>query len=511
MTSLIKSGNTVISPNRVLGRNIKISGALFIICGSFLFRLCCIGSHNLLVEEAYYWNYAQHLDFGYLDHPPMVALLIKISTIIFGTNEFSIRVPALLCWLFAALLSYKWTELINRGSGQYAVMVLSILPFFFLQSLVTTPDQPLLVCWSAALYCLYRALILDEPRYWYLAGVCLGLGMLSKYTIVLLGPAVLLYMSLVPSARYWFARKEPYVCAFIALLLFTPVIYWNFIHEWASFAFQSTRRFQAKTSFSFHYFIGVLVLFLLPSGVDGLWRLFNKTALQDAHLAIRSQRFLQIFTLVPLVFFGVFSFNHPIKLDWIGPGLLAVIPWLAVLMTNNKKSRSTWCIGGVFVLLCYALLIGTITLGVPQKISQKYFQKLIAWERLTQQFHSVATQVETNAHRVPILVPLDLYNIGSELAFYQAKLLAEGKVQEIFPIVGRHVFGSDSLMYRYWTNGEELSGKTLILISTSLRDFDMPTIINKVIVQDPPHELWSYSQGQGAPIAHYYYEVVQMR
>ena len=259
MTSLIKSGNTVISPNRVLGRNIKISGALFIICGSFLFRLCCIGSHNLLVEEAYYWNYAQHLDFGYLDHPPMVALLIKISTIIFGTNEFSIRVPALLCWLFAALLSYKWTELINRGSGQYAVMVLSILPFFFLQSLVTTPDQPLLVCWSAALYCLYRALILDEPRYWYLAGVCLGLGMLSKYTIVLLGPAVLLYMSLVPSARYWFARKEPYVCAFIALLLFTPVIYWNFIHEWASFAFQSTRRFQAKTSFSLFYWCTGLV------------------------------------------------------------------------------------------------------------------------------------------------------------------------------------------------------------------------------------------------------------
>lgn len=511
MTSLLKSENTVINPNRVLDRNLKISGAFFIICSAFLFRLFCIGSHDLLVEEAYYWNYAQHLDFGYLDHPPMVALLIKISTLIFGTNEFSIRAPALLCWLFAALFSYKLTELVSRGSGQYAVMILSILPFFFLQSLVTTPDQPLLVCWSAALYCLYRALILDEAQYWYLAGVCLGLGMLSKYTIVLLGPAVLLYMSVVPSARHWFARKEPYVCAFIAILLFMPVIYWNAIHEWASFAFQSTRRFQAKTSFSFHYFIGVLVLFLLPSGVDGLWRLCNKKSLQDTHLESRCQRFFQIFTLVPLVFFGAFSFNHPIKLDWIGPGLLAIIPWLAVLVTNHKKIRSTWYIGGVFVLLCYAILIATITLGVPQRIGQKYFQKLIAWERLTEQFHSVAKEVEAKANIVPILVPLDLYNIASELAFYQAKLLAEGKVQEIYPIVGRHIFGSDSLMYRYWANTDDFSRKTLILISTSLQDFDMPTILNKVIVRDPPRELWSYSQGKGVPIAHYYYEVVQMR
>ena len=144
-------------------------------------------------EEAYYWNYAQHMDFSFLDHPPMVAWLIKASTLIFGTNEFGVQFPALLCWAIAAFFSFKWTELIYRGTGQYAVLLLSLMPYFFLQSLAITPDQPVLVCWSAALYYLYRSLVLDESRSWYVAGVWLGLGMLSKYTIVLLGPSVLLY------------------------------------------------------------------------------------------------------------------------------------------------------------------------------------------------------------------------------------------------------------------------------------------------------------------------------
>src|SRR5580704_1656422 len=153
---------------------------LVILALSLLIHLVCMISADLLVEEAYYWNYAQHLDFGYLDHPPMVALLIKLSTTIFGVNEFSVRLTSLPCWLLAIFFSYKLTVLIQPSAGIYAVMLLTVLPFFFLQTLVITPDLPLLACWSASLYCLYRALILNETKYWYLAGIGLGLGMLSK-------------------------------------------------------------------------------------------------------------------------------------------------------------------------------------------------------------------------------------------------------------------------------------------------------------------------------------------
>ena len=64
-------------------------------------------------------------------------------------------------------------------------------------------------------------------------------------------------MLTVPAAFSWFKRKEPYVCALIVGLLFTPVIYWNATHQWASFLFQSTRRFAATTSIDLPYLFGL--------------------------------------------------------------------------------------------------------------------------------------------------------------------------------------------------------------------------------------------------------------
>ena len=262
--SLIK--NRIVNPFKTntlsIQKDLQATQYIFLIIGlSLLIHMVCITSTVLLAEEAYYWNYAQHLDFSYLDHPPMVALLIKLSTSVFGTHEFGVRAISLVCWMVMAFFSYKLTQLINQGAGPYVLMLLAILPFFFIHSLVITPDVPLIVCWSASLYCLYRGLILNESNYWYGTGIWLGLGMLSKYTISLLGMATLFYMIANPMARLWFRRKEPYLCALIAALIFTPVIYWNATHQWVSFVFQSSRRFASTPSFHLHYLFGLSLLF----------------------------------------------------------------------------------------------------------------------------------------------------------------------------------------------------------------------------------------------------------
>ena len=93
-----------------------------IIALSILLKLACIGVNDLLVEEAYYWNYAQHLDFSYLDHPPMVAVLIKLSSMLFGLSEFSVRFPSLLCWILTAIFNVKLTRLISPNAGTYALL-----------------------------------------------------------------------------------------------------------------------------------------------------------------------------------------------------------------------------------------------------------------------------------------------------------------------------------------------------------------------------------------------------
>ena len=517
--SLVESKDHCNTPEHLVANLPSIKYVVFIIIGiSFLLRALWIGHNSLLVEEAYYWNYAQHLDFGYLDHPPMVGLLIKLTTSLFGTNEFGVRIASLLCWLLTAFFSFKLTNLIARGAGLYAVMLLSILPFFFLHSLVITPDQPLTACWSATLYCLYRSLILDESNYWYTAGIFLGLGLLSKYTIALLGPATLLYLFLVPTARQWFTRKEPYICAFIAALLFTPVIYWNATHEWASFWFQSTRRLEAKYSFSLHHLIGLLIFFVMPGGIWSLGLLFKKNSTVIPSIEIKTKRFLQIFTIVPLIVFGVFSLTHAIKFNWIGPGLLALIPWLAMLIKQTPKTKlnilhspTSWVITGVFFLICYSSVTLIICFGAPEVAYSKLFIKFIDWEDVTQQVYRIAHETEVRTNKAPIIVPLDVYNIGSELSFYQAKFLVQGDIPKSYPIIGRQIFGADSLMYRYWAPKDNLAGRTLILISSDHHDFTNNILQKMVITDAKVGVFWAHSQQYGARVNQYYYQVVQMK
>lgn len=490
----------------------SIPRALWVVFSlSLVLRVFVIIFNKLLVEEAYYWNYAQHLDFGYLDHPPMVALWIKLSTTLFGIHEWSVRITTIVGWFSTAFFSYKLTNLIRRDTGQYAVFLLAVLPFFFLESLAITPDQPLLVCWSAALYSLYRSLVLNEKNYWYAVGACLGLGMLSKYTIVLLGPVTLIYLMLVPSARFWFRRKEPYLAVLIAALLFSPVIYWNATHNWISFLFQSSQRVEASSYPHLHQFLGLLFIFLTPIGVWGLAKLWQRNTLDSPLLEIKTKRFLQCFTFLPLIFFAVFSLNHNIKFNWIGSCLLALIPWFAQLIAHSQKHYKYWIQTSVALVIIYSVLIFGISLNNSEWIQQKLIKNLIAWDEVAQHFNELAQQVEMETGKAPFFVPLDKYPIASELAFYQAKLLAEGKITKAYPIMGCHILGGESLMYRYWSTKESLLGSPLILISSKPQLFENADLNYLIIDKSLVKTSWSYSQGKGIRSKPYYYKLVEKK
>lgn len=485
-----------------------IIGSLITI--SLFIRLFSLGSTDLLVEEAYYWNYAEHLDFGYLDHPPMVALLIKISTLLFGTNECAVRIPSFFCWLLTCFFSFKLTTLISKKAGPYAILLLSILPFFFLHALIITPDQPLIVCWSATLYYLYRALILNRTQAWYLAGLWLGLGLLSKYTIGLLVLTTFFYLCYIPTARNWFLRKEPYLAVLFATLLFTPVLYWNATHDWISLTFQTTRRLQDTVRFSFHQFLGLTLFFLMPAGIIGLWDL-TRPGQKNADTLEQNKRFLKIYTIIPLLFFGVYSLAHGLKFNWIGPLFLALVPWLALLIEQKKQARTHWIITGILLLTCYGAALWVLDFSKPPLLYKRFFSKFIAWQRFTLQIHQIADSIAATTHTKPIIVPLDLYNIGSELTFYQEKLLTHHDIVQSYQIVGRHVFGESSLMYQFWAPKDSVSGQTVLLVSKDAHDFQNEILKATTLTASPLRVIWAESQVTGTPITPYYYQVVRLK
>ena len=236
---------------------------------SVLLRLAYMASVDLFPEEAYYWNYAQHLDFGYLDHPPMVAWLIRAGTAAFGNGEFGVRVSALLCAAVASFFVYRSTrELYGRPSALVALVLMQLLPAYFLAGMFITPDTPLIAAWAAALYFLQRALLGGHERAWWGAGIALGIGLVCKYTIGLLVPATLVFVLSDRQSRRWLLSLLPYAAGLVALVIFSPVILWNARHDWASFAFQTSQRLAEAPHFSLHKLLLSALALLTPPGLQ---------------------------------------------------------------------------------------------------------------------------------------------------------------------------------------------------------------------------------------------------
>lgn len=468
---------------------------------SLCLRIFFLSNHNLQAEEAYYWNYSIHLDFGYLDHPPLTAVLIKLFTTLFGLNEFSVRCSAMLCWGIATFFMYRWCELIRKGSGQFSVLLLSILPFFFIDSCVITPDMPMLAAWSAALYFLYRVFCLQDARAWYAVGLSFGLGLLAKYAIGLLIIATGLFVLTHHEQRKWLFRKEPYYAACLTLMLFSPVLYWNHLHNWVSFSFQSTRRLQDNMSFSLQELLGWLILFLTPWGLIGFKKLFKRS--DNRALPPATIRFIQIYTLTPLLIYAIFSCFHGTKFNWIGPGLLAIVPWLAYLMSQHATVRSQWFNSIPLLMSTYILLMCCIAYGKPEFLNKLVFTKMVSWEQLTEDLYQIATAHNTPSSE-PIFMPLDLYGIASELNFYQTK---QNKIQphlKPFSVVQK------GLMFGFWTNPDNLHGKTIILISPIKERFENNPIYATTEPLSAIQTVWGVSQGKETRTVPYYYQIVRM-
>lgn len=481
-----------------------------IFCLSLGIRIFFLNKHDLITQEAYYWNYALHMDFGYLDHPPLVAVLIKLFTSLLGDNEFAVRCPALLCWGVATYYIYRWSELVQAGSGQYSVLLLSILPFFFADSCLTTPDMPLMAAWAAALYFLYQALCLHKANAWYAAGICIGLGMLAKYSIALLIMSTGLFIIINLEHRMWLRRKEPYFAALLILLLFSPVIYWNATHDWMSFLFQTSNRINGTFHFSLHLLIGVYILFLTPLGMRDYVNLFKRRHYDN--LPINTTKFIQTFIIVPTAVFILFSCFHRIKLDWIGPSLLALVPWSAYIMQQQIITRKYW-LGTTFILiLSYTYILMGISYGNLININKRWFSPIIAmsWQQFTQDFYHIATLVNQDyPSQQPIFIPLNTYRVESELAFYQNKQYQQQPNMKPFTIHHAAMFAINGLMFELWDKND-LHGKIVILISDNKNMLNTDIVHSKTQALAPIQTMWTKSQNFNSELFPYYYQVVKM-
>jgi 4-amino-4-deoxy-L-arabinose transferase-like glycosyltransferase len=206
-------------------------------------RLVVAACLPLAPDETYYWVWSHALATGYLDHPPMVAFWIRMGTLLAGQSAFGVR---LLGPLSAALASWFLFDAARRlfpgrPAGPAAVLLLNGSLLLGVGSVIMTPDAPLMFFWTATLWAMVRLIDSDSGAWWLAAGLFGGLALGSKYTALFLWVGVGLWLLLVPAARPWLRRREPWAAVLLGALLFAPVLAWNAAHGWAGFARQGGR------------------------------------------------------------------------------------------------------------------------------------------------------------------------------------------------------------------------------------------------------------------------------
>ena len=257
---------------------------LALIAALTLMRLVYAGVMELRTDEAYYWTWSKESVLSFLDHPPGIAWAIRFGTFIFGDINLGVRFSGIVAMLVTQLLL---ADIVRRVTHDVrAVVFVVLMPeaalYYGLLMAKVAPDTAMIPFAVAMLWSLVRLHETDDGRWWLAAGLFAGLALLSKFTAVMLAPAVVAF-ALVPDwRRRWLFSPWPWLAVLIAAVVFLPVLIWNVQHDWASFRFQFVRAV-ATHDFSFRTVgeflglqFGLIGFVLLPVVLSGVamtaWR-----------------------------------------------------------------------------------------------------------------------------------------------------------------------------------------------------------------------------------------------
>jgi 4-amino-4-deoxy-L-arabinose transferase-like glycosyltransferase len=341
-------------------------------------RVIYAGVIDLRTDEAYYWTWSKENVLSFLDHPPMIAWFIRFGTAIFGDTNFGVRFAGVLAMLVTQLLL---ADIVRRVTHDIRAIVLAVLMpeaalYYGLLMAKVSPDVALIPFAVAMVWALVRLHESDDGRWWLAAGLFAGLALLSKFTAVMLAPAVLAFMVVPKWRRRWLASPYPWLAALIAVVVFLPVLIWNAQHDWASFRFQfvravATHEVSLRTVGDFIGLqFGLVGFILLPVVLSGVavtaWRGYRRG---DAVAIL-----LSTCVMVPFGYFFWKSLTLRVGDTWpmfLWPaGFAAVAINIALLRREGWpawmiKSTVRWANAGIASGIAFVVLVFFYYVAIP--------------------------------------------------------------------------------------------------------------------------------------------------
>lgn len=366
-------------------------------------------------DEAYYWIWSKAPALSYYDHPPMVALWIKIGTFLFGHTAFGIRFLGPLSVFFGSIFLFYATcdftnELLQkRKKAVEAVGLFNATLAIGVGSVTMTPDTPLLFFMCVFLWACGRLVTTHLKKWWWMIGFAFGLALLSKYTALLPALGLGLWCLITRQGRNYLRIKESWGAILLALLIFSPVIVWNTQYGFVSFLKQGGRTGDWNPHRALQYLteliggqIGLMTPLIFVFLVIGVIRLTKRIYQNRSDPDV----LLWLMIMIPAAVFIQHAFGDRVQANWV----TLIYPMLIVVATLFiRKYIITAILIGIFMILPIYAQAVVQPFSLPSKIDMT-LKRLGGWQGL-------ATTIEKEIQPNEYLLADD-YGLASELAFY---------------------------------------------------------------------------------------------
>ncbi len=397
-----------------------------LVTATTLIRVWLAHSLGLGVDEAHYVQYALNPALSYYDHPPMVGYLIRLFIILIGKHTLAVRMPAILSGIGTAVLLFVLgKKLKNSAAGFWTVVIFNSIPLFSaIGGITVVPDTILSFFYLLSLLLLWR--IYDTSNrggLWYTIGAVTGLSLLTKYTAVLLYPSILLFIAITPSMRRWFRKKEFYLSLLLSIVIFLPVVIWNYENHWASFTFQFAHGMGEKSFFVLEEFLknigaqaGVYSPFIFIFIIYTLIHTVVMSVKKNAEYLLFFS-----FALPVILIFAYSGLSSEVLPHWPAVGYLILLPVLGKLICESSTGTGKKIVHrlSVFSLatgiaLTLVIPVQALFRVIPLSPENDLTNEMTGWKEIAERIKEIQRQ-EKNSD---FFVFTHTFYIASQAAFY---------------------------------------------------------------------------------------------
>jgi 4-amino-4-deoxy-L-arabinose transferase-like glycosyltransferase len=317
----------------------------------------------MFFDEAQYWYWSQNLSWGYFSKPPMVAWLISLTTSVCGDGESCVRLASPILHSVTSIIIYftAYELYKDKRTAVYSSIAYLTLPAVSVSSALISTDPPLLMFWALAMFFFVEAIKKDSYKCWILAGISAGLGMMSKYNMLIFLFSAIFYMSMSASNRKYFLSKGFWSACFIAGIIFLPNVMWNFDNGLVSFLHTKEN---ASGSGIALYPENMLEFIAAQFGVFGpiffaslliiIYKFYKDRRISDAN------KLLLCFVLPLFLVIISVSLLSRAHANWAAPiyvpATILVVAWLV------KNAHEKWIKASLFIHVFVALLMSNFYL-----------------------------------------------------------------------------------------------------------------------------------------------------